>query len=49
MQEEMDALFGTDDAPSYLLNLQIRAALSPMPASAYVTYHDNILETQFDC
>ena len=49
LQEEMDALFGTDDSPSYLLNLQIRAALNPMPASAYMTYHDNILETQFDC
>ena len=49
LQEEMDALFGTDNSPSYLLNLQIRAALNPMPASAYVTYHDNILETQFDC
>ena len=49
MQEEMDALFGTDDAPSYLLNLQIRAALNPMPASAYVGYHDTTLERQFDC
>ena len=49
MQEEMDALFGTDNAPSYLLNLQIRAALNPMPASAYVNYHDTTLERQFDC
>ena len=49
LQEEMDALFGTEDSSSYLLNLQVRAALNPMPASAYVTYHDNILERQFDC
>lgn len=49
LQEEMDALFGTEDSPSHLLNLQIRAALNPMPASAYASYHDNILERQFDC
>ena len=48
-QEEYDALFGTDSSPSYLLNLQIRAALSPMPASAYFSYHDTTLERQFDC
>ena len=49
MQEEMDALFGTDNSPSHLLNLQIRAALNPMPASAYFNYHDTTLERQFDC
>ena len=48
-QEEYDALFGTDSSPSYLLDLQIRAALSPMPASAYFNYHDTTLERQFDC
>ena len=48
-QEEYDALFGTDSSPSYLLDLQIRAALSPMPASAYFSYHDTTLERQFDC
>jgi hypothetical protein len=49
LQEEMDALFGTEDSPSALLNLQTRAALNPMPASAYTGYHDSILERQFDC
>jgi len=49
LQDEMDALFGTDNSPGALLNLQIRVALNPMPASAYVSYHDNILERQFDC
>jgi hypothetical protein len=49
LEEEMEALFGTDNSPSYLLNLQIRAALNPMPASAYFGYHDGILERQFDC
>ena len=49
LQDEMDALFGTDNSPGALLNLQIRIALNPMPASAYVSYHDNILERQFDC
>ena len=48
-QEEYAALFGTDDAPNHLLSLQIRAALNPMPASAYVNYHDTTLERQFDC
>ena len=48
-QENYDALFGTESSPSHLLNLQIRAALNPMPASAYAAYHDNILERQFDC
>lgn len=49
LEEEMEALFGTDNSPSYLLNLQIRAALNPMPASAYFGYHDGMLERQFDC
>jgi len=49
LQAEMDALFGTDTSPNALLNLQIRAALNPMPASAYFGYHDGILERQFDC
>ena len=49
LQKEMDALFGTEDSPSALLNLQTRAALNPMPASAYTGYHDSILERQFDC
>jgi hypothetical protein len=49
LQEEMDALFGTEDSPSHLLSLQTRAALNPMPASAYGGYHDGILERQFDC
>ena len=48
-QENYDALFGTESSPSHLLNLQIRAALNPMPASAYVGYHDTTLERQFDC
>tara|TARA_B110000240_G_scaffold198339_2_gene258476 strand:+ start:1619 stop:4051 length:2433 start_codon:yes stop_codon:yes gene_type:complete len=48
-KEDYEAIFGTEDSPSYLLNLQIRAALNPMPASAYVSYHDDILERQFDC
>ena len=48
-QEKYDALFGTDDSPSTLLNLQTRAALNPMPASAYFGYHDGMLERQFDC
>jgi len=48
-QEDYDALFGTEDSPSHLLNLQTRAALNPMPASAYFNYHDTILERQFDC
>jgi hypothetical protein len=48
-QEDYDALFGTEDSTSHLLDLQIRAALNPMPASAYVNYHDTILERQFDC
>jgi len=48
-KEDYAAVFGTENSPSYLLNLQIRAALNPMPASAYVSYHDNILERQFDC
>jgi hypothetical protein len=49
LQEKMDALFGTENSPSHLLSLQTRAALNPMPASAYVGYHDSILERQFDC
>ena len=48
-QEEYDALFGTETSPNHLLNLQVRAALNPMPASAYINYHDTILERQFDC
>lgn len=48
-QENYEAIFGTEDSSSHLLNLQIRAALNPMPASAYVGYHDSILERQFDC
>jgi hypothetical protein len=48
-QENYEAIFGTEDSPSHLLNLQIRAALNPMPASAYINYHDTILERQFDC
>jgi hypothetical protein len=48
-QEEYDALFGTDNSPNALLNLQIRVALNPMPASAYFGYHDGMLERQFDC
>ena len=48
-QEEYAALFGTDDAPNHLLSLQVRAALNPMPASAYANYHDTTLERQFDC
>ena len=48
-QENYEAVFGTEDSPSYLVNLQIRAALNPMPASAYFGYHDGMLERQFDC
>ena len=48
-QEDYEAVFGTEDSPSHLLNLQIRAALNPMPASAYFSYHDGMLERQFDC
>ena len=49
LKEDTEALFGTDNSPSALLNLQIRAALNPMPASAYFSYHDGMLERQFDC
>ena len=48
-KENYEALFGTEDSSSHLLNLQIRAALNPMPASAYFSYHDGMLERQFDC